>query len=93
MLFDLVIIGFGVIGVETLYGIKKVLLKKLTKNKNIVRVTPLPPVEIKKGPIVICPPNKAVKNFFKHLGEVIEIKNEKIKLQILGYSIYYGCLL
>jgi len=53
-------------------------LKKLTKNKNIVRATPLPPIEIKKGPIVICPPNKSVKNLFKHLGEVIEIRNEKL---------------
>jgi pyrroline-5-carboxylate reductase len=53
-------------------------LKKLTKNKNIVRAAPLPPIEIKKGPIVICPPNKAVKNFFKYLGEVIEIKNERL---------------
>ena len=52
--------------------------KKLTKNKNIVRVTPLPPIEIRKGPIVICPPNKIVKNLFKHLGEVIEIRNEKL---------------
>ena len=53
-------------------------LKKLTKNKNIVRAIPLPPIEIKKGPIVICPPNKFVKNLFKHLGEVIEIRNEKL---------------
>ena len=53
-------------------------LKKLTKNKNIVRATPLPPIEIKKGPIVICPPNKGVKNLFKYLGEVVEIKNEKL---------------
>jgi pyrroline-5-carboxylate reductase len=53
-------------------------LKKLTNNKNIVRATPLPSIEIKKGPIVICPPNKAAKNFFKYLGEVIEIKNEKL---------------
>ena len=53
-------------------------LKKLTKNKNIVRVTPLPPIEIKKGPIVICPPNEIVKNLFKHLGEVIEIRNEQL---------------
>ncbi|MDB9784205.1 pyrroline-5-carboxylate reductase [Pelagibacteraceae bacterium] len=52
-------------------------LKKITKNKNIVRVTPLPPVEINKGPIVICPPNKNVKNIFKHLGTVIEIRNER----------------
>jgi len=53
-------------------------LKKLTKNKNIVRATPLPPIEIKRGPIVICPPNKTAKNLFKHLGEVIEIRNEKL---------------
>ena len=33
MLFDLVIIGFGVIGVETLYGIKKFLLKNKKKTK------------------------------------------------------------
>ena len=53
-------------------------LKKLSRNKNIVRATPLPPIEINKGPIVICPPNKFVKNLFKHLGEVIEIKNERL---------------
>ena len=53
-------------------------LKKLTKNKNVIRATPLPPIEIKKGPIVICPPNKTAKNLFKHLGEVIEIRNEKL---------------
>ena len=53
-------------------------LKQLTKNKNIVRATPLPPIEIKKGPIVIFPPNKATKNLFKHLGEVVEIRNEKL---------------
>ena len=53
-------------------------IKKLTKNKNIVRVTPLPPIEIKKGPIIICPPNKSAKSFFKHLGEVVEIRNEKL---------------
>ena len=52
-------------------------LKKITKNKNIVRVTPLPPIEIKKGPIIICPPSKFAKNIFKHLGEVLEIRNEK----------------
>ena len=53
-------------------------LKKLTKNKNIVRVTPLPPIEIKKGPIVICPPDREANNLFKHLGEVVEISNEKL---------------
>ena len=53
-------------------------LKKLTKNKNITRAIPLPPIEIKKGPIVVCPPNKTAKNFFNHLGIVIEVKSEKI---------------
>ena len=53
-------------------------LKKITKNKNIARVTPLPPIEIKKGPIIISPPSKFAKNIFKNLGEVLEIKNEKL---------------
>ena len=52
-------------------------LKKITKNKNIVRAIPLPPIEIRKGPIVIYPPNKVVKKLFNNLGFVIEIKNEK----------------
>ena len=33
-------------------------LKKLTKVKKIVRATPLPPIEIKMGPIIICPSSK-----------------------------------
>ena len=53
-------------------------LKKLTKNKNIVRAIPLPPIEIKKGPIVVCPPNKIAKSFFRHLGSVIEVKSEQV---------------
>ena len=53
-------------------------LKKLTKVKNIVRATPLPPIEIKMGPIIICPSSKFAKNIFKHLGKVLEIKNEKL---------------
>ena len=53
-------------------------LKSFTKVKNIVRATPLPPIEIKKGPIIICPPNKFAKNIFKHLGKVLEIRNEKL---------------
>ena len=36
MLFDLTIIGFGVIGVETLHGIKNTLLQN--KNKNIIKI-------------------------------------------------------
>jgi len=53
-------------------------LKKLTKNKNITRAIPLPPIEIKKGPIVVCPPNKTAKSFFNHLGIVIEVRSEKV---------------
>ena len=53
-------------------------LKKITKNKNIVRATPLPPIEINKGPIIICPPNKNAKNLFRHLGTVVEIRNERL---------------
>ena len=35
-------------------------------------------ISFKKGPIPIFPPNRKVKNFFKHLGTVVEIKNEKL---------------
>ena len=53
-------------------------LKQVTKNNNVVRATPLPPIEIKKGPVIICPPSKFAKNIFKHLGQVLEIRNEKL---------------
>ena len=52
-------------------------LKKYTKNKNISRVIPLPFIGMRKGPIIICPKNNQLKNFFKHLGKVIELKSEK----------------
>ena len=61
-------------------------IKKITKNKNIVRVIPLPPIEINKGPIIICPPNKSAKNLFKYLGAVIEIKNEKLSYNFWSTS-------
>jgi uncharacterized NAD(P)/FAD-binding protein YdhS len=38
MLFDFTIIGFGVIGTETLHGIKKVLLKKKLKQINKIKI-------------------------------------------------------
>ena len=53
-------------------------LNKITKNKNIVRAIPLPPIEINKGPIILCPPNKFAKTLFKKLGLIIEIRNEKL---------------
>ena len=64
-------------------------LKKLTKiNRDIVRAIPLPPISLGKGPIPIFPPNKKVKQFFSHLGTVIEINNEKKSLnfgEIINY--------
>ena len=53
-------------------------LKADTKNKNIVRAIPLPFIGMKKGPIVIFPPDKKIKNFFNQLGKVIELRNENI---------------
>ena len=53
-------------------------LKKITKNKNIARAIPLPPIEIKQGPVIVCPPSKFAKNIFKHLGQVLEVRNEKL---------------
>ena len=53
-------------------------LKKYTRAKKVTRVIPLPFVGIKKGPIIICPSDNIVKNFFNKLGKTIEIKNEKI---------------
>ncbi len=54
-------------------------LKKKTKKKvKIVRAIPMPPARLGKGPIVIFPPNKSVKNFFNKMGTTIEIKNENL---------------
>ena len=54
-------------------------LKKIIKKKSkIVRAIPMPPIRLKKGPVVIFPPNKKVKNFFDKIGTTIEIKNEKL---------------
>ena len=62
-------------------------LKKLTKiNKDIVRAIPLPPISLRKGPIPIFPANKKVKQFFSHLGTVIEINNEKKSLNFWSTS-------
>lgn len=61
-------------------------LKVITRNKNIVRAAPLPPIEINKGPIIICPPNKSAKLIFNSLGSVIEIKNEKLSCRFWSTS-------
>ncbi len=46
----------------------------------------MPPISIKKGPIPIFPPNNKIKNFFKHLGTVIELKNETLSLNFWSTS-------
>ena len=54
-------------------------LKKIVKKKlKIVRAIPMPPIRLGKGPVVIFPPDKKVKNFFNKIGITIEIKNEKL---------------
>ncbi len=54
-------------------------LKRVIKVKaKIVRVIPLPPISLRKGPVPLFPPNKKVKNFFNKLGTTVEINNEKL---------------
>ena len=54
-------------------------LKKIVKkNIKIIRAIPMPPIRLGKGPIVIFPPDKKVKDFFNKVGKTIEINNEKL---------------
>ena len=66
------------LGVTPNVGNKILPKLRFPKNKNITRAIPLPPIEIKKGPIIVCPPSKFAKNIFKHLGQVLEVRNEKL---------------
>lgn len=53
-------------------------LKRLVKLKiDIVKVIPMPPIRLGKGPVAIFPKNRKVKNFFNKIGTTIEIKDEK----------------
>mgnify|MGYP002046001234 CR=1 FL=1 len=65
-------------------------LKKYTKNNNITRVIPLPFIGRRKGPIIVSPSNKKIKSFFKHLGEVIETRNEETSKGFYKLS-HSGC--
>ena len=62
------------------------LKKMINKKVDIVRAIPLPPISLKQGPVPICPPNKKIKEFFNHLGSVIEIKNEKLSINFWSTS-------
>ena len=53
-------------------------LKRYTKNKKIIRAIPLPFINMRKGPIIICPKDVQTKNFFNNLGSVIEVSNENV---------------
>ena len=52
---------------------------------------------MKKGPIIICSSDKSLKFFFKHLGKVFEVKNEKLSKAFWSTSSfmapYYNLLL
>tara|TARA_B100001741_G_scaffold238651_1_gene199652 strand:- start:230 stop:1000 length:771 start_codon:yes stop_codon:yes gene_type:complete len=54
------------------------LKKNINKKVKIVRAIPMPPISLGKGPVVIFPPNRQVKNFFNKIGTTIEIKSEKL---------------
>tara|TARA_A100001011_G_scaffold324909_1_gene347521 strand:+ start:1182 stop:1940 length:759 start_codon:yes stop_codon:yes gene_type:complete len=72
-------------------------LKEYTKNKNISRVIPLPFIGMKKGPIIVCSSDKSLNFFFKHLGKVFIVKNEKLSKAFWSTSSfmapYYNLLL
>ena len=53
-------------------------LKRYTKSKKVIRVIPLPFVNLRKGPIIVCPKDFQTKNFFNSLGSVIEVNNENL---------------
>ena len=61
-------------------------LKKLTKSKNICKAIPLPFIENLNGPIIINPKNKIAKKIFSKLGNVIEIKDEKMSYSFWSTS-------
>ncbi len=62
-------------------------LKKLIKKKtDIIRAIPMPPIKLGKGPVVVFPSNKKIKNFFDSIGTTIEIQNEKLSKNFWAIS-------
>ena len=73
-------------------------LKKIIKIKNnIIRAIPLPPISLMKGPVPLYPSNRQVRDFFNKIGDSLEIKNEKLSLNLWATSSlmapYYELLL
>ena len=62
------------------------LKKKIKVKAKIIRVIPLPPISLKKGPVPICPPDKTVKSFFDKIGTTIEIDNERSSINFWATS-------
>tara|TARA_Y100000590_G_scaffold4287_1_gene5683 strand:- start:272 stop:1042 length:771 start_codon:yes stop_codon:yes gene_type:complete len=62
------------------------LKKYISRDADIIRAIPLPPIALGVGPVPIYPPNKAVKNFFNKIGTTIEISNENQSLNFWTMS-------
>ena len=65
-----------IISLISTINLKKI--KQYTQSKKVVRVIPLPFINMRRGPIIVCPKNKQIKKFFDNLGTVIEVKNEHL---------------
>ena len=61
-------------------------LKKLTNSNRICKAIPLPFIENCFGPIIVSPKNKVAKKIFSKLGQVIEIRSEKIAFSFWSTS-------
>lgn len=61
-------------------------LKKLTKCNKICKAIPLPFVENRLGPIIICPKNRIAKKIFSKLGLVIEVNKEQLSFNFWATS-------
>ncbi len=53
-----------------------ILAPLLSPATKIHRAVPMPPVEIGKGPIPVCPPDPLVEAFFQNIGQVIPLNDE-----------------
>ncbi len=63
--------------VSLVAGVKlSTLAPLLSPARKIHRAVPMPPVEIGKGPIPVCPPGQAVEAFFQRIGQVIPVSDE-----------------